>query len=461
MDAILAPIVTAFAWIWVQIHSVLVFLGFPDGPGFAWALSIILLTILVRLAIIPLYLKQIRSTRNMQMLQPQLQKINAKYKGKKDQVSRQRQQEETMALYKKNGTSPFASCLPMLVQMPVLFALYRVIYAVPPLMEGTYRGGSVDRLGPLTQSVAFDIDTSTVMGVGLSQSMGTAPSLAQKAVFVVLIVVMVLLQFFTMRLSMTKNMASTLDPNNPMMRSQKTMVYLMPLMYVFTGLVFTMGMLMYMVTTAVFSFLQQYWVVRVMPTPGAPAYQELTDRREKGYKAWAVPVFEDYDARVEELGTDAAAIETLNQKTLTKVQRAAKKQKVNSDFPEDWDAAARVEVYRTLAVEPWKHVPDELWMKQLVLQKNSQAAAEAARANRPRKLSREQRMRLAERERQELEAAERRARKQERKVQDRASKGGNLSPEEIERRRAARRAERRAQNKAAQNKKQNEGDSQS
>ena len=447
MDAVLYPIIVAFAWIWVNIHQVLVWLGMPDGPGFAWVLSIILLTILIRIAIIPLYLKQIRSTRNMQMIQPELKKLQDKYKGKKDQASKQRQQEEMMALYKKNGTSPFSSCLPMLVQMPVLFALYRVIFAVEQIMDGTYRDGTVDHLGPLTATVATDIDHSTVFGVGLSQSMSTTPDLSQKLIFVGFIILMVLLQFFTMRMSMKKNMVVATDQANPMVRSQKSMMYLMPLMYVFTGLVFKMALLMYMVTTALFSWGQQLWVLKAMPTPGAPAYLELSEKREKKYKEWSVPVFEGYDAELGQVSADAEKVAELDARTLVVVEKNARRQKVASDFPEDWTDAEKVAVYRGLAMEPWSTIPDEIWLRQLVLKKNSQEAAEAARARRPKKLSREQRLRLAQRERQEAEAEKRRLERAERKAQDRKARGGDLTPEEIERRRAARRAERRAQNK--------------
>lgn len=447
MDAVLHPIIVVFAWIWVNIHKLLVLLGMPDGPGFAWVLSIILLTVLIRIAIIPLYLKQIRSTRNMQMIQPELKKLQDKYKGKKDQASKQRQQEEMMALYKKNGTSPFASCLPMLVQMPVLFALYRVIFAVEQIMEGTYRDGTVDHLGPLTATVATDIDHSTVFGVGLSQSMSTTPDWGQKLIFVGFIALMVMLQFFTMRMSMKKNMVATTDPNNPAARSQKSMMYMMPLMYVFTGLVFKMALLMYMVTTAIFSWGQQLWVLKTMPTPGAPAYDELSEKREKKYKEWAVPAFESYDSELENVGADTQAKAELDTRTLLSVQKNAKRQKVASEFPENWDDAEKIAVYRSLAMEPWSSIPDEAWLKQLALKKNSQEAAEAARANRPKKLSREQRLRQAQRQRQEADAEQRRQERAARKAQDRKAKGGDLTPEEIERRRAARRAERRAQNK--------------
>ena len=155
------------------VHDFLVLVGMSSGSGIAWVLSIVLLTILVRIAIIPLFLKQIRSSRAMQAIQPEMRKIQEKYKGKKDQVSRQKMMEETQALQRKHKVSPFASCLPMLVQMPVLFGMYRAIIAVSSISAGTYtyRGEATDHLGPLTASVSEEIVNSTVFGVPLSHTL--------------------------------------------------------------------------------------------------------------------------------------------------------------------------------------------------------------------------------------------------------------------------------------------------
>ncbi len=450
MDAILHPIIVAFAWIWVYLHKGLMLIGVPAGPGLGWVLSIVLLTVLVRFAILPLYLKQIRSMRSMQVLQPELQKIQAKYKGKKDSVSRQRQSEEMMALYKKHGASPYASCLPLLVQMPILFGLYRVIFAVQQIKDGNYK---YENLGPLTQTVATDINGSKVFGVGLSQTLGTTPDVAGKAVFIVLIAVLVGMQFLTMRLSMSRNMAPNQDPNNPMVRSQKSMMYLMPLMFVFTGMIFQMGLLVYMVTTTVFGFFQQVWVNRTMPTPGSPAFVELLDKRETAYQKWAKPEFEQYDEQYQADKGDAPALEQLQSTTLATVERHARGQKVYSKFPEDWTMSEKLSAYRTLAMEPWKTLPDEAWMKQMVAAKKSREQVQAARKNRPKKLSREQRQRLAERERMEEQAAAKRAARNAAKS---ASPKGNLTQEEIERRRQQRRQERRRQARQNQQNKGNE-----
>ena len=88
-DKILHPFAVAVAWVWVKIHDFLELIGFSSGSGVAWVISIVLLTLIVRILIVPLFLKQIKSSRAMQAVQPEMQRIQAKYKGKTDQLSRQ------------------------------------------------------------------------------------------------------------------------------------------------------------------------------------------------------------------------------------------------------------------------------------------------------------------------------------------------------------------------------------
>src|SRR6476646_1987952 len=87
--------------------------GFHEVSGAAWALSIIGLTMLIRAAMIPLFVKQIKASRNMQLLQPKVKELQKKYGHDRERLA-----QETMALYKETGTNPFASCLPLLIQMP-------------------------------------------------------------------------------------------------------------------------------------------------------------------------------------------------------------------------------------------------------------------------------------------------------------------------------------------------------
>ncbi|MDC4232541.1 membrane protein insertase YidC [Actinomyces sp. B33] len=444
-DKILHPFAVAVAWVWVKIHDLLVAIGFGSGSGVAWILSIILLTIIVRILILPLFLRQIKSSRSMQAVQPEIQRIREKYKGKKDPVSQRKMGEETQALYKKYKVSPFASCLPVLVQMPVLFAMYRAIYAVKDLAAGTYHYADVeaDRLGPITQSVAAEIDGSTVLGIPLSHTITSGDGPFGIAVFVILIIVMVVLQFISMRMSMTRNMPPSSDPNNPLVQSQKSMLYVMPLMYVFSGSFFQMGVLVYMATASVWALAQSYWTIKVMPTPGSPAYLELVERRQSKYQDWAKDYFARYDA--ERAGLPSAAddqsVIALNERTLAEVQAKAKAQRIASDFPETMTAGEKVTVYRNLANQEWTSLPDEMWMHGVreAVSKNAERRAATAQRERTKKMPREQRLREAQRQREEEE------RRQARRSS--AQGAGDVSAEEIERRRQERRKARREQSK--------------
>jgi len=111
----------------VAWHSLFTKVGLPASSGWTWALSIVGLVIVIRIILIPLFVRQIKASRGLQMIQPEIKKIQAKYKGKTDQETRQKMTQETMALYKETGTNPFASCLPLILQMPIFLALFRLI----------------------------------------------------------------------------------------------------------------------------------------------------------------------------------------------------------------------------------------------------------------------------------------------------------------------------------------------
>ena len=442
LDAILHPFAWAISYVWVWIHNLLVLLGMSSGSGMAWVLSIVLLTILVRIAIIPLFLKQIRSSRAMQAIQPEMRKIQEKYKGKKDQVSRQKMMEETQALQRKHKVSPFASCLPMLVQMPVLFGMYRAIIAVSSISVGTYiyRGEPTDHLGPLTASVSEEIVNSTVFGVRLSHTLRDSfdqPGVV--TVFVAAIVLMVALQFFSMRLSFSRNMPDMGD--NPMAQSQRSMMYVMPLMFIFSGAFFQMGVVIYTVTASFWALGQSLWTIKVMPTPGSPAYAELLSSRESAYQEWAKPFFQNYDRERASLGTPGTdpRVSELNERTLAEVRAKAKKQRVASDFPASMTPGEIITVYRNLASQKWTTLPDEQWMRSLTHAVEQRVAKQEASAQRS-ELQKKQRERRAN-ERQATKASSQKTNGN----QDGAN--GALSAEEIERRRVERRKARRRSSK--------------
>ncbi|MDR1189888.1 MAG: membrane protein insertase YidC [Bifidobacteriaceae bacterium] len=281
-DAILKPIMWVVAWIMYGVHQFGQVIGV--GNGVAWVLSIVVLVVIMRVIMMPLFLKQIRSSRGMQLLQPELQKIQKRYKGKTDPVSRRRMQEETMALYRKNGSNPMSGCWPVLAQSPLFFALFRTLYALTDLAKGNYKGG--DSIGPIDQSVADDIINTHLFGAPLSatflndETWGGASPVAVRIVTVILIALMSVTTFTTQRQLTMKNMpASAMD--NPMFRTQKMMMYMMPVIFAVSGVNFPIGVLIYWFTTNLWSMGQQFFVIRNMPAPGSEAETRLKERKAK------------------------------------------------------------------------------------------------------------------------------------------------------------------------------------
>src|SRR3954469_3343500 len=272
MSTVLKPLEYVVAWIMVAWHSVLTHIGLPATSGWTWAFSIVGLVIVIRIILIPLFVKQIKASRGLQLIQPQMQAIQKKYKGKSDPESRQAMTSETMALYKESGTNPFASCLPIILQAPIFFALFRVL--------NEYVRNSKP-IGPLTQELATQADNSTIFGAPLSATFRTADgNVSVQIVCVVLIILMCLTTFTTQRQLMMKNMpAAALD--NPFAKQQKMLMYVLPLVFAVSGVNFPIGVLIYWLTTNVWSMGQQFYVIRRMPAPGSPAEQALMERRRR------------------------------------------------------------------------------------------------------------------------------------------------------------------------------------
>ncbi|SPT54403.1 Stage III sporulation protein J [Actinomyces bovis] len=292
MDSLLWPLMVAVAWVMVHIHRALVSIGLNDGAGVAWVLSIVGLTVVVRILIMPLFFKQIRASRGMQLMQPELQALQAKYKGKKDRASQQKMQEEMMALYSKHGTNPFSSCLPILVQMPIFFALFRVLASLAQVADGTYAGHS--SIGPLTSELAKQVQASTVFGAPLSASFMNSSETLVKVVTVVMIIIMSLTQWYTMAQITTKNMPeSAKNSDNPAMRTQKIMLYVMPVFFAITGVQFQIGVLVYWVTTNLWTMGQQAYSIWKMPAPGSEAERKQRARINAKRAAQGLPSLEE------------------------------------------------------------------------------------------------------------------------------------------------------------------------
>lgn len=143
VGGILGPFALIFGLIMNSIYDVLSLVGIQNV-----ALTIIIFTLISDLLMLPLTIKQQKFTRVSTLVQPEIQKIQKKYKGKTDEVSQRRMQAETMEVYNKYGASPTAGCLPLLISLPIMFALYRIIYNIPSY---------VDSVGDLFMKVAEPI----------------------------------------------------------------------------------------------------------------------------------------------------------------------------------------------------------------------------------------------------------------------------------------------------------------
>ncbi|MDH6134616.1 YidC/Oxa1 family membrane protein insertase [Kitasatospora sp. MAA4] len=256
----LNPLYTAVSWIIVQFHSLYSHV-FPADSGWAWGLAIASMVVVIRICLIPLFVKQIKSTRAMQAIQPKMKAIQERYKNDK-----QRQSEEMMKLYKEAGTNPFSSCLPILVQMPFFTALYGVLSHVAHNQP----------IGVIKGSVLASAHSAHIFGAPLSATFVNSGEVSVKVVTGVMIVLMSLSQFITQRQLMTKNMDLTVK--TPFMQQQKMLMYVFPFMFAIMGINFPVGVLVYWLTTNVWSMGQQLVVIHNNPTPGSKAWDERQAR---------------------------------------------------------------------------------------------------------------------------------------------------------------------------------------
>lgn len=262
-------ITTPVSWIIVQFHSVYGKIFGPD-TGWAWGLSIVSLVILIRICLIPLFVKQIKATRGMQTLQPEMKKIQERYKNDK-----QRQSEEMMKLYKETGTNPLSSCLPILAQSPFFFALYHVLNSI----------ATGKTIGAINQQLLDSAREAHIFGAPLAAKFtDSAAKLADldatatnvKIVTAIMIVLMSASQFFTQRQLMTKNV--DMSVKTPFMQQQKMLMYVFPVMFAVFGINFPVGVLVYWLTTNLWTMGQQMYVIRQNPTPGSKAQAAFLER---------------------------------------------------------------------------------------------------------------------------------------------------------------------------------------
>ncbi|MFJ2596131.1 membrane protein insertase YidC [Streptomyces erythrochromogenes] len=257
------------SWIIVQFHSLYGAI-FGESSGWAWGLSIVSLVILIRICLIPLFVKQIKATRGMQALQPKMKAIQERYKNDK-----QRQSEEMMKLYKETGTNPLSSCLPILAQSPFFFALYHVLSNIA---DGK-------PVGAMDQQLVDSARAAKIFGAPIAAKFMDSPEKVAalgatltdvRIVTAVMIIMMSLSQFYTQRQLMQKNV--DLSVKTPFMQQQKMLMYIFPVIFAVMGINFPVGVLVYWLTTNVWTMGQQMYVINQNPTPGSKAQDQYLTR---------------------------------------------------------------------------------------------------------------------------------------------------------------------------------------
>jgi YidC/Oxa1 family membrane protein insertase len=267
IGTILWPIKWVVELILVGWHWVLTTVGMNPMGGLTWVLAIVGLTLVVRAALIPIFVRQIKNQRRMLEVAPQLKKIQDKYKGKKDQLSREAMSRETMALYKQTGTNPLSSCLPLLLQMPIFFSLFQVL-------DGAQNGRA--GVGPLNTELGHQLEQANLFGfaplnMSFQAAMNHNPQLVGvMVVAAVMVLLMTASQFFTQLQIVSKNMSPETKAS-PQFKQQRILLYLLPFVFLFSGFAFPLGVMFYWLTSNIWTMVQQFMVIRNMPTPGSDA----------------------------------------------------------------------------------------------------------------------------------------------------------------------------------------------
>ncbi len=246
-----------------------------ESSGWAWALSIVGLTIVIRAALIPLFVKQIKSSRNMQLIQPKVRELQKKYGHDRERLA-----QEQMKLFKETGTNPFSSCLPILVQMPIFFALFRLLNEAANLKPK----------GLLTQADAEHLSEAEIFGGTLSSTMTkSGGDLNVILLAATLVVLMTITTFITQRQLMSKNMPAD-ALTGPYATQQKMLLYVLPLVFAVSGVAFPIGLIIYWTTSNIWTMGQQFYVIRNNPAPNTEAFRAKEQRdaakaRKKGLPA--------------------------------------------------------------------------------------------------------------------------------------------------------------------------------
>ncbi len=251
---------------------------FGATSGASWALSIIGLTLVIRAALIPLFVKQIKSSRNMQLLQPRVKELQKKFGHDRERLA-----QETMNLYRETKTNPFSSCLPLLVQMPIFLALFR-------LLDQAAKKGKAH--GVLTTEQAGQLRDAKLFGGEISSTfINSNGNTTVQVLAAVLVLAMTATTFLTQRQLMSKNMPAD-ALTGPYAQQQKMLLYVLPVVFAVGGVAFPIGVLLYWTTSNIWTMGQQFYVIRNNPAPNTEAFAAKVARDEEKRKRKGLPAVE-------------------------------------------------------------------------------------------------------------------------------------------------------------------------
>ncbi|WP_239456378.1 membrane protein insertase YidC [Nocardioides solisilvae] len=303
----MTPLYYVISVVLVGFHNVLGTVLDPEG-GASWVLSIVGLTLVIRAALIPLFVKQIKSSRNMQLIQPKVKELQKKYGHDRERLA-----QETMALYKEAGTNPFASCLPILLQMPIFFALFRLIdQAADGKAHGVLTSERAKEFGQAELFGTIPISDTFLSNDGEWTVMVLAA---------VLVLAMTATTFLTQRQLMSKNMPAD-ALSGPYAQQQKMLLYVLPVVFAVGGIAFPIGVLFYWTTSNLWTMGQQFYVIRNNPAPGTPAFAAKQERdRAKAARKGKAPEGEQPGAVATEAVDEPARPARHQPKRQTRSQR--------------------------------------------------------------------------------------------------------------------------------------------
>ncbi|WP_240541362.1 membrane protein insertase YidC [Bifidobacterium santillanense] len=270
--SLLRPVEWVIAQLLTLIHAQFVALGMPDGPGLAWCLAVMCLVVVIRVCLIPLFVWQMRGMRAMQAIGPEMQRIQRKYASRTDPRSREAMQREMMALQREHGANPLGSCVPAMIQAPILCSLYYVLQSLPAIASG-----AAEPLGGMGRALAGDVESSSILGVALSDSFGTAGDPASRIVIGAVVALMCVTLFSMQWILIHRNTPKD-AMDSPQFRTQKMTAFVFPAIYVVSGATLPFGVLLYWMTNNLWNLAQTLVQLRLFPTPGSVAGERKSAR---------------------------------------------------------------------------------------------------------------------------------------------------------------------------------------